>query len=128
MSAIERAAWAEDFAYLGTGTLGCSECWPCSALPWTSSRAAYGAKRYKASARAVLGATVGAVVGIFFGPVGALLGPFVGAIVGELTHSPDLPAAGRAGVGAMLGLVLGAAAKLAIGVAMICVALAMRLL
>jgi hypothetical protein len=57
-----------------------------------------------------------------------LVGPFVGAVVGELTVRRNLAAAGRAGVGAALGLALGTAAKLAIAVAMIGWILVMRLL
>jgi uncharacterized protein YqgC (DUF456 family) len=56
-----------------------------------------------------------------------LLGPFIGAVIGELTVRRDLQAAGRAGVGATIGLALGVAAKLALGFAMIGIALVMRL-
>jgi uncharacterized protein YqgC (DUF456 family) len=48
-------------------------------------------------------------------------------VIGELTVRRDLPAVGRAGLGATIGLALGTAAKLALGFAMIGVALWMRL-
>jgi uncharacterized protein len=87
---------------------------------------AFGARHYGASARSVLGAAVGAVVGIFFGLPGLLLGPFLGALVGELSARRDLVAAGRAGWGATLGLVLGMAAKVALGFAMLGLFLVVR--
>jgi len=113
------AAWAEDFAYVGTGTLiGLGI---MAALAWLADfvAGAFGARRYGASGRSVLGAALGALVGLPFGLVGFLLGPFVGAALGELSTRRGLVAAGRAGWGATLGLVLGTAAKLALGIAML---------
>jgi uncharacterized protein YqgC (DUF456 family) len=121
------AAWAEDFAYIGWGTLIAVGVLAALAIAADFVAGAFGAKRYGASGRAVLGATIGAVVGLFFGIVGVLLGPFVGAVIGELTVRRDLQAAGRAGVGATIGLALGVAAKLALGFAMVGTALVMRL-
>jgi hypothetical protein len=74
----------------------------------------------------VFGAAAGAIIGIFFGLAGVLLGPFIGAVIGELSVRRDLGAAGRAGIGATIGLVLGTAAKLALGFTMIGIALVMR--
>jgi uncharacterized protein YqgC (DUF456 family) len=68
------------------------------------------------------------LVGLFFGVVGVLVGPFVGAAIGELSVRRNLAAAGRAGIGATLGLALGTAAKLAIAFAMVGVIAVMRLL
>jgi uncharacterized protein YqgC (DUF456 family) len=121
------AAWAEDFAYIGTGTLIAIGVLAALAIAADFVASAFGAKRYGASSRAVLGATIGAVVGLFFGLPGVLLGPFMGAVIGELTVRRDLSAAGRAGVGATIGLALGTAAKLALGFAMIGVGVVMRL-
>ncbi len=107
------AAWAEDFAYVGTGTIVLLAV--LAALTYAADfiASAFGAKRFGASPRAVSGALVGGVIGIFFGIPGVLLGPFVGAVVGELSVRRDLNAATRAGIGASLGLVLAAAAKIA---------------
>jgi len=68
------------------------------------------------------------VVGIFFGLPGILLGPFIGAVLGELTEHEDLRIAGRAGIGATVGLLLGTAAKMAIAFAMLGVLLFARFL
>ena len=120
------AAWAEDFAYIGKGALIAVGVLAALAILADFVAGAFGARRYGASSRAVLGATIGAVVGLFFGFVGVLVGPFIGAVVGELTVRRDLEAAGRAGVGATIGLALGTAAKLALGFAMIGIAVVMR--
>jgi uncharacterized protein YqgC (DUF456 family) len=71
--------------------------------------------------RAIAGAAAGTVVGIFFGIPGLIIGPFAGAVIGELSIGRDLQQAGKAGLGTVLGLALGAAAKLALTFAMIAV-------
>lgn len=113
------AAWAEGFAYVGTKTLIALGIMAALASLADYVAGAFGARRYGASYRSVAGAALGAVVGIFFGLPGLLLGPFIGALVGELAERRDLIAAGRAGWGATLGLVLGTAAKLALGFTMV---------
>jgi uncharacterized protein len=122
------AAWAEDFAFVGAGTLVGLGLMALLAFLVDFVAGALGARRYGASPRAFIGATLGALIGIFFGLPGLLFGPFLGAVVGELSARPDLQAAGRAGWGAMIGLVLGTAAKIALGFAMIGVFLAVRFL
>jgi len=80
-----------------------------------------GAKRVGASPKAVTGAAIGSIVGLFFPPVGLLLGPFVGAVLGELASERGFRDATNAGLAATIGLVLGAAAKIAISVAMVAI-------
>ncbi|AHK80398.1 membrane protein [Ectothiorhodospira haloalkaliphila] len=121
------AAWAEGFAYVGLGTLLVLGAMAALASLADFVAGAFGAHRYGASARSVAGATIGAVVGLFFGLIGLLLGPFIGAVLGELSARRDLLAAGRAGWGATLGLILGTAAKVALGLAMVALFLAVRL-
>lgn len=113
------AAWADDFLYVGWKTLTALGVLALLTYPADLLAGALGAKRYGASSRAVTGAIVGAATGIFFGLPGILLGPFVGAFLGELSQQRHLGKAGRAGVGATIGLALGAAFKLAIALAMI---------
>jgi uncharacterized protein YqgC (DUF456 family) len=112
-------AWAEDFTYIGAGTLIAAGVMAALTIVVDFVAGAFGARRYGASGRAILGATIGAIVGIFFGLVGILIGPFIGAVVGELSVQRDLRAAGRAGIGATIGLALGTAAKLALGFAIV---------
>lgn len=113
------AAWAEGFVYVGAKTLILLGVMTALATLADFVAGAFGARRYGASTRSITGATIGAVVGIFFGLPGLLLGPFLGALIGEFSARRDLLAAGRAGWGATLGLLLGTAAKLALGFAMV---------
>lgn len=122
------AAWAEGFAYVSTGTLVALGIMALLMYLVDFLASAFGAKRFGASPRAIIGATIGAIVGIFFGIPGILLGPFLGAVLGELTARSDLKAAGRAGVGATVGLALGAAAKLALALAMVGIFVIVRFL
>jgi uncharacterized protein len=122
------AAWAEGFAYIGTGTLIALGIMAALASLADFVAGALGARRYGSSPRAMLGAALGAVVGLFFGLPGLLLGPFAGALLGELTARRDLQAASRAGWGATIGLALGIAAKLALGFAMVGLFLLVRFL
>ncbi len=120
------AAWAENFAYVGTGTIVLLAVLAAltSAVDFIAS--ALGAKRFGASPRAITGALLGGVVGLFFGLPGVLLGPFVGAVIGELSVRHDLNAATRAGLGASLGLLLAAVAKIALAFTMVGVFLVVR--
>jgi uncharacterized protein len=109
------AAWADDFAYAGAGTIIILAFLTVLAYVMDFLASALGAKRFGASKRAIIGATVGALVGLlFFSLPGILIGPFLGAVLGELSARQDLHAAGRAGAGAVIGIVLGAVAKLVI--------------
>ena len=121
------AAWAGNFSHVGWVTLTLLGVMAVLAYAVDFLAGAFGAKRFGASPRAVLGAAIGAVAGIFFGIAGVLLGPFIGAVLGELSVRSDVRAAGMAGFGATLGLAMGAAAKLAIGFAMIGIFLIVRL-
>jgi uncharacterized protein YqgC (DUF456 family) len=121
------AAWAEQFAYVGWGTLAVLAVLCLLAYLVDFAAGAFGAKHFGASGRSVIGAGIGTILGLFFGLFGVILGPFVGAVIGELTVRNDLHAAGRAGIGATLGLVLGAAAKIALAFVMLGIFLVMRL-
>jgi uncharacterized protein YqgC (DUF456 family) len=79
----------------------------------------YGAKRMGATWRGILGAGLGAVVGLFFAPLGLIFGPLLGAFIGEALGGRDAREAGKAGLGAFIGLIVGAAGKLACAVTMI---------
>jgi len=113
------AAWAEDFQYLGLGSLTVLGVLALLTYVVDFGASALGARRFGASPRAVVGAGLGALVGIFFGLPGILLGPFLGATVGELSARRSLDAATRAGLGASIGLVLGAALKLSLALSMV---------
>jgi len=89
---------------------------------------ALGAKKMGASKWALLGSTVGILVGLFFGLPGLILGPFVGAVAAELLTRRDWKQAGRSGLGAWIGFLLGAIGKMALAFAMLGIFLAAWLL
>ncbi|MDM8543779.1 DUF456 family protein [Desulfococcaceae bacterium HSG9] len=120
------AAWAESFTYIGPGTLTVLGVMTLLMYAVDFAASALGAKRFGASNRAIIGASLGALVGIFFGIPGVLLGPFCGAVIGELTAQRNLHAAGQAGIGATIGLALGVAAKFAIAFSMMGIFLVIR--
>ena len=122
------AAWAENFAYVGWGTLILLGLLAMSTYLLDFAATALGTDQFGGSKRAIAGASIGAVVGLFFGILGILLGPFVGAVIGELTAQRDPLAAGRAGVGAALGLVAGAVAKFAVALSMVGIFVLVRFL
>lgn len=112
-------AWAEDFRYVGIGTLLILAGMAALTYLVEFAASALGAKHYGGSRRAMLGAVLGGIVGIFLGVPGILLGPFAGAVLGELSLQSTLDKAGRAGFGTVVGLAVGVAGKLAIGIAML---------
>jgi len=120
------AAWAEGFQHVGMGTITVLGVMALIAYGVDLAAGALGAKKFGASRLAVVGAMVGAVVGLFMGIPGVLVGPFVGAAAGEFVARRDLLQAGRAGFGTWLGLVVGAAVKIAISFSMVAVFLAAR--
>jgi hypothetical protein len=122
------AAWAEGFEYVSTGTLVALGVIAVLTYLVDFAAGAFGAKKFGASRRSVIGAIIGSIVGLFFGIPGLLIGPFVGAVAGELTVRADLKAAGRAGIGATIGLAIGTAAKLSLGFTMIALYIFMRIL
>jgi uncharacterized protein YqgC (DUF456 family) len=122
------AAWAEGFQHVGTGTVLTLAVLALLAYAADLVAGALGAKKFGASRLALVGAAVGTVVGLFLGIPGLLLGPFLGAVAGEFIARRDLLQAGRAGIGAWIGLVVGAAVKIAISFSMIAIFAAARLL
>lgn len=112
-------AWAEGFSYVGVWTLLILAV--MAALTYVVEFAAsiLGVKKFGGSGRAMTGAALGGIVGLFLGLPGILLGPLVGAVIGELSLQRSLDQASRAGFGTVVGLEIGVAGKLAIGIAMI---------
>jgi uncharacterized protein YqgC (DUF456 family) len=113
------AAWAENFVFVGLWTIAVLAILALVTYGVDFWAAMFGAKKFGASKRAVIGALLGTIVGIFFGLLGVIFGPFIGAVIGELSAQRQIPQALRAGLGATIGLVLGAALKIALAFAMI---------
>jgi len=120
------AAWAENFHYVGSGTLIILALLCVAAVALDFIAGALGAKRSGASRAAVIGALLGAILGLFLFPLGLIFGPFVGAMIGELSTGRPWQQASRAGWGATIGMLIGIVAKLVIGLIMITLFISMR--
>jgi uncharacterized protein YqgC (DUF456 family) len=121
------AAWAEHFGFAGLGTLAVLGVLTAATFGVDFVATALGARKLGATPRAATGAALGTLVGIFFGLPGVLIGPFAGAVLAELSQKRTVQQASRAGLGAWIGMVFGAAAKLALVFAMIGIYAWMRL-
>jgi uncharacterized protein YqgC (DUF456 family) len=73
-----------------------------------------GAKRAGASKLAIVGALLGTIFGLFFGVIGLLFFPLIGAVIGEYLSISDLRRAGNVGVATWIGMLVGAAIKVAL--------------
>jgi uncharacterized protein YqgC (DUF456 family) len=113
------AAWRDGFDHVGPWTIALLALLTLVSFGVDVAGAALGLKRSGASGWALAGALAGLVAGLFFGIPGLLLGPFVGAFGAEWLARRDLRRAGRAGVGAWIGLVLATALRLAVAFAMV---------
>lgn len=116
------AAWAGGFTRIGTTTLILLAVLTVLAHVVDFGLTMLGVRRAGASGRAVVGAGLGALAGLFFGIPGLLLGPFLGAVLAELTVHRDLSQAGRAGLAASIGYLVGTAVRVGIVVIMIAIA------
>lgn len=113
------AAWIDGFERVGWTTLAILGVLTVISAAVDFAATSLGAKRAGASGLALFGAAAGAAVGIFFGIAGLIVAPFCGALIGELIARRDMIQAGKAGLGASLGLILGAVAKLALAFVMV---------
>lgn len=57
------------------------------------------------------GCVAGTLLGLFFMPWGIILGPFLGAVAGEMMGGSDFHHAVRAGIGTLIGFLLGTLLK-----------------
>ena len=112
-------AWVDDFSKVGVATLVLLGLLVLLGQLADFVAGSLGAKRAGASGKAVWGATLGSLVGFLGGLPGIVLGPFVGAAIGEYLAERDLLRAGKVGVAAWVGLVLGMAAKIALAFTML---------
>ena len=113
------AAWIDGFAHVGWPVLVTLGGLTVLSLIVDAAAASLGAKRAGAGRAAAVGAAVGSLVGLFFGLPGLLFGAFAGAALGQFLVRPDVLEAGKAGVGAWVGFILGSLAKIALAVLMV---------
>ena len=79
----------------------------------------WGTKKFGGSKAGMWGAAIGLVLGlIFLPPLGIIIGPFAGAVIGEALTGKEAAKAFRAGLGSLLGLMMGIGLKLAASVTM----------
>jgi uncharacterized protein YqgC (DUF456 family) len=78
-----------------------------------------GAKKLGATWRGAVGAVLGVIAGLFFPFPGIIIGPFAGAVVLEMVGGREWREASKAGLGATVGLLAGAVAKIGCGLGMI---------
>ena len=121
-------AWAENFTYVGLWTILVLAVLAGLTYAVDFWATIFGAKKFGASKRAIIGALIGVAAGLFLGLPGVIFGPFIGAVIGELSARRGLQQATRAGIGATIGLVIGAALKIAMSLAMIGIFAVMRFL
>jgi uncharacterized protein YqgC (DUF456 family) len=112
-------AFATDFTPVGPGRLLVLGALTALSFALHYLAGAIGARRSGGSRWAVMGAIVGALVGAFFGPFGLFLGPFLGAAGFELLHRPDVETSVRAGIGTVLGMLVGVLANFSVAVVMV---------
>ena len=112
-------AWWYDFTLVGPTTLIVTGILGALALAVDFIASVVGAKRVGASRAALMGSAIGTLIGMFFLIPGIILGPFIGAVAGELYAQAGISKATRVGIGTWIGLLFGAATKLALSLAMI---------
>ncbi len=114
LAGMALAAWADGFRHVGAGTLTLLAGLTLLTYVVDFLAGLLGVRRFGASTFAVAGAALGTLAGFFLGIPGILICPFLGAVIGELIAHGNLSQAGRAGIGAWIGMLLGVAGKLAI--------------
>ena len=120
------AAWAENFAYVGWGTIAILAALTVAAYLIDFLAGLFGAKRFGAGKYGVIGAAIGTVIGLLFSLPGIIIGPFIGAVLGELYANKDLQSASTAGFGVWIGMAIGIAARIAVAFVMVGVFLVAR--
>jgi uncharacterized protein YqgC (DUF456 family) len=113
------AAWSDGFSRVGVFTIVVLGFVTVATYFVDVAMMALGMQRLGATRRAAAGAAIGTLAGLFFGLPGLIVGPFAGAVLGELTNQRDWRRAGRAGVAAWIGFVIGTVVKIGLAFAMV---------
>ena len=114
--------YAQDYAVIGATTLLVLLVVSAFGLAMDFVAGMLGAKY--TGKEALWGAFIGGIVGAFFVPAGLILGPLLGAAIGEFADKRNLWLAGKVGIGALAGFIVGTVAKVgaALGIVLIILA------
>ena len=115
------AASADDFTRVGAWTLTLIGVIGAASYAVDFVAGALGARHAGASPRAVAGAALGTLLGLPLGLPGVIFGPLAGALAGEWSAHRDLRRAGRVGMAAWIGFLIGTAVKVALAFSMIAI-------
>ena len=118
------AAWSDGFVRVGVVTMVLLGVFTVASYFVDVAMMALGMKRLGTTKRAMAGAALGTLAGLFFGLPGLIIGPFAGAMLGELTANANWRVAGRAGLAAWIGFLLGTLAKIGLAFTMVGIFLA----
>jgi uncharacterized protein YqgC (DUF456 family) len=118
------AAWADGFARVGIPTMVLIGLIGAVSYGVDFVAAALGAQRVGASKRAIVGAALGTLLGLPLGLPGIIFGPLAGAVIGEWSAHRDVGRAGRVGMAAWIGFLVGTGVKIALAFSMIAIFLA----
>ncbi|QBH03303.1 DUF456 domain-containing protein [Xanthomonas oryzae] len=113
------AAWADNFTHVGWVTLVVLGLITALSFLIDFLATLYGAQRVGASKMALWGSVIGGIAGILFMPIGLFVGPFAGAWIGEYYQTRKTGQATKVGIGTWVGIMLGTATKLALGLCML---------
>jgi len=113
------AAWEDGFVRVSVGTIIALGILTMATYVVDVATMALGMKRLGTTKRAMAGGAVGTIAGVFFGLPGLIIGPFAGAALGELTAHGDARRAGRAGITAWIGFLIGTVIKVGLTLAMV---------
>jgi len=108
---VASVAWADGFTRISVLTLGILLLLTIVGSLADNVATLLGARKAGASGWGVAGAALGMLLGLAFGLPGIVVGPALGAFLFELVRNPDLKRAGMAGLGGLIGFVLGIVAK-----------------
>jgi uncharacterized protein len=112
-------ALATDFETVGALRLAILACLTALSYALEYLSSAFGTRRLGGSRWAAIGALAGGIVGLAFGLPGVVLGPVLGAVGLELLYHKELRQGLKSGLGALVGMLLGAVAKLSVAMIMV---------
>lgn len=114
------AAWADGFVHVTPWVMVVSGLLAALSVVAEFAATALGASRFGATKAGIIGAVSGSLVALLTGQIWLVfIAPLLGAIAGEYYSHRDAKQAVRAGMGALVGMILGGAAKYALALTMI---------